>query len=345
MAWRAGHDSNRRRCRRRRARQYDGYRPQPRRPSQGLWRSRSRHPRRGWRDAGHKGRRDLALVGESGCGKSTIARLVLRLTEPTAGQILFEGRDIAQLSQRQMKSVRRELQFVFQDPFSSLDPRMTAGSAVTEPLAVHGLVSGRGDRRSAAVRLLQAVGLGDRHVDQWPRQFSGGQRQRLGIIRAFAIRPKLIVADEPVSALDVSVRSQVINLLQDLQDEQGTAYLFISHDMATVKHMADRIAVMYLGRIVELASKEAFFDAPYHPYSQALLSAVPSSHPARRRDRILLAGDPPSPAAMPSGCRFHPRCPIAQDRCRVESPEPRWIDERRVECHFARPWPLRQAAR
>jgi oligopeptide/dipeptide ABC transporter ATP-binding protein len=287
----------------------------------------------------------LALVGESGCGKSTIARLVLRLTEPTAGQILFEGRDIAQLSLRQMKSVRRELQFVFQDPFSSLDPRMTAGSAVTEPLAVHGLVSGRGDRRSAAVRLLQAVGLGDRHVDQWPRQFSGGQRQRLGIIRAFAIRPKLIVADEPVSALDVSVRSQVINLLQDLQDEQGTAYLFISHDMATVKHMADRIAVMYLGRIVELASKEAFFDAPYHPYSQALLSAVPSSHPARRRDRILLAGDPPSPAAMPSGCRFHPRCPIAQDRCRVESPEPRWIDERRVECHFARPWPLRQAAR
>ncbi len=208
-------------------------------------------------------------------------------------------------------------------------------------MAVHGLVSGRGDRRSAAVRLLQAVGLGERHVDQWPRQFSGGQRQRLGIIRAFAIRPKLIVADEPVSALDVSVRSQVINLLQDLQEEQGTAYLFISHDMATVKHMADRLAVMYLGRIVELASKEDFFDAPYHPYSQALLSAVPSSHPRQATEphpARWRSAEPGRDARRAAGSIQAARS--REDRCRVESPEPRWIDQRRVECHFARPWPL-----
>lgn len=282
----------------------------------------------------------LALVGESGCGKSTVARLVLRLLEPTSGAIRFEGHDISTLSARQLKAARRHLQFVFQDPFSSLDPRMTAGAAVTEPMVVHGLVSTRSERRSAAVRLLEAVGLSHRHVDQWPRQFSGGQRQRLGISRAFSMRPRLIVADEPVSALDVSVRSQVINLLQDLQDEQGTAYLFISHDMATVRHIADRVAVMYLGRIVELAAKDDFFAAPFHPYSQALLSAVPSSHPRRRRSRILLPGDPPSPAAIPAGCRFHPRCPIAQERCRTEVPAPREVEGRRVECHFAGPWPI-----
>ena len=240
-----------------------------------------------------------------------------------------------------MKSVRRELQFVFQDPFSSLDPRMTAGSAITEPLAVHGLVSGRGDRRSAAVRLLQAVGLGERHVDQWPRQFSGGQRQRLGIIRAFAIRPKLIVADEPVSALDVSVRSQVINLLQDLQEEQGTAYLFISHDMATVKHMADRLAVMYLGRIVELASKRGLLRRALSPVQPGLAvrGSVLAPAPGDGTGSCSLEIRRARPRC-PQGCRFHPRCPIAQDRCRVESPEPRWIDQRRVECHFARPWPL-----
>lgn len=283
----------------------------------------------------------LALVGESGCGKSTLARLVLRLTDPTGGRILFEGQDIAGLSQPRMKAIRRDLQFIFQDPFSSLDPRMRAGSIVTEPLAVHGLVSQRGERTSAAVRLLEAVGLSARHIGQWPRQFSGGQRQRLGIIRAFAMRPKLIVADEPVSALDVSVRSQVINLLQDLQDEQGTAYLFISHDMASVKHMASRVAVMYLGQIVEIAPKSTFFSAPQHPYSHALLSAVPISHPAKVRDRILLPGDPPSPAAIPKGCRFHPRCPIAQPRCRTEVPEARPVGEGHlVACHFASPWPL-----
>jgi oligopeptide transport system ATP-binding protein len=283
----------------------------------------------------------LALVGESGCGKSTIARLVLRLTDPTSGRIAFDGTDISTLPQRRLQTVRRDLQFVFQDPFSSLDPRMRAGSIVTEPLAVHGLISSRSERRSRAVRLLEAVGLGAKHVDQWPRQFSGGQRQRLGIIRAFAMSPKLIIADEPVSALDVSVRSQVINILQDLQEEKGTAYLFISHDMATVKHMADRLAVMYLGRIMELAPKTAFFSAPHHPYSQALLSAVPAAHPRRKRERILLSGDPPSPAAIPSGCRFHPRCPIAQDRCRGEVPVPQRVGPgHTVACHFAQPWPL-----
>ncbi|TCR63080.1 peptide/nickel transport system ATP-binding protein/oligopeptide transport system ATP-binding protein [Bosea sp. BK604] len=283
----------------------------------------------------------LALVGESGCGKSTLARLVLRLTEPTAGHIRFEGRDISRLSQRQLKSVRRDLQFIFQDPFSSLDPRMRAGTIVTEALAIHGLVAGGEDRRSVAKRLLEAVGLSERHMNQWPRQFSGGQRQRLGISRAFAMQPKLIVADEPVSALDVSVRSQVINLLQDLQDEQGTAYLFISHDMASVRHMANRVAVMYLGKIVEIAPKQAFFAGPKHPYSHALLSAVPIAHPREKRERILLRGDPPSPAAIPSGCRFHPRCPIARDRCRIEAPELHETGEGHLAaCHYASSWPL-----
>ncbi len=283
----------------------------------------------------------LALVGESGCGKSTVARLILGLETPTAGRIAFNGRELTSLSKSEMRAVRRELQFVFQDPFSSLDPRMRAGPIVTEPLAVHGLVAWGRERRAAAIRLLEAVGLSARHVDQWPRQFSGGQRQRLGIIRAFALGPRLIIADEPVSALDVSVRSQVINLLQDLQEEKGSAFLFISHDMATVRHMANRIAVMYLGRIVELAPKIDFFRAPHHPYSEALLSAVPAAHPRKRRQRVLLPGDPPSPAAIPPGCRFHPRCPIVQDRCRIEIPKLNSAaDGRLVACHYAKPWPL-----
>ena len=222
-----------------------------------------------------------------------------------------------------------------------MDPRITAGESVTEPLFVHGLVGFGASRRRKAAELLEMVGLAPRHVDQWPRQFSGGQRQRLGIIRAFSMRPRLIVADEPVSALDVSVRSQVINLMQDLQESAGTAYLFISHDMATVKHMADRVAVMYLGRIVELAPKSRFFETPHHPYSEALLSAVPSPNPRRRRSRIILPGDPPSPARIPSGCRFHPRCPMAEERCAVETPELREVADGHVAaCHFARPWPI-----
>lgn len=284
----------------------------------------------------------LALVGESGCGKSTVARLVLGLTKLTRGNIAFDEADISRLSQRQLHSVRRELQFVFQDPYSSLDPRMTAGDIVTEPMVVHGMISGPKERRSVAGQLLEAVGLSARHISQRPRQFSGGQRQRLGIIRAFALSPKLIVADEPVSALDVSIRSQVINILQDLQQEKGTAYLFISHDMPTVRHIADRVAVMYLGKIMEIAPKRQFFSAPHHPYSQALLSAVPASHPNRRRQRILLPGDPPSPAAIPSGCRFHPRCPIAKDICRSEEPPQKAVSsDHLVACHFAAPWPIK----
>ncbi|WP_193337407.1 ABC transporter ATP-binding protein [Devosia beringensis] len=283
----------------------------------------------------------LALVGESGCGKSTVSRLILRLTDPTAGVIRFEGQDMAQMSQRALKAIRRDIQFVFQDPFSSLDPRMTAGELVTEPLSIHGMIKGARQRRETAETLLKTVGLSAKHVDNWPRQFSGGQRQRLGIIRAFSLGPRLIVADEPVSALDVSVRSQVINILQDLQQEKGTAYLFISHDMATVKHMADRVAVMYLGKIVELAPKASFFSAPHHPYSEALLSAVPASHPNRRRKRILLEGDPPSPIRIPPGCRFHTRCPMAQDICKREEPALATVaDNHLAACHFAGAWPI-----
>ncbi|MCY6381904.1 ABC transporter ATP-binding protein [Hoeflea prorocentri] len=286
-------------------------------------------------------RETLALVGESGCGKSTVARLALRLTAPTEGTIAFEGTDITGFSQWKLKPIRRKLQFVFQDPYSSLDPRVTAGASVTEPLFVHGLVGLGAKRRQKAGELMEKVGLSSKHVDQWPRQFSGGQRQRLGIIRAFSMEPRLIIADEPVSALDVSVRSQVINLLQDLQETVGTAYLFISHDMATVKHIADRIAVMYLGRIMESAPKEVFFKVPHHPYSQALLSAVPSSHPLRKRKRFVLPGDPPSPAKTLSGCRFHPRCPMAVERCRSDVPQLRDVgDDHQVACHFAAPNPL-----
>jgi oligopeptide/dipeptide ABC transporter ATP-binding protein len=286
-------------------------------------------------------RETLALVGESGCGKSTVSRLILRLIDATEGTIRFDGQDITHMSQGALKDIRREIQFVFQDPFSSLDPRMTAGELVTEPLDVHGMVRGKAERRSTAEGLLKAVGLSAKHVDSWPRQFSGGQRQRLGIIRAFALGPRLIVADEPVSALDVSVRSQVINILQDMQEEKGTAYLFISHDMATVKHMADRVAVMYLGKIVELAPKAAFFAGPYHPYAESLLSAVPASHPSKRRKRILLAGDPPSPISIPDGCRFHTRCPIAQDICRSQEPPLQSVGEGHLAaCHFAKAWPI-----
>jgi len=286
-------------------------------------------------------RETLALVGESGCGKSTVSRLILRLADPTTGTIRFEGQDLASLSQRALKDIRRDIQFVFQDPFSSLDPRMTAGDIVTEPLSIHGMVKGGRQRRETAETLLKAVGLSAKHVDNWPRQFSGGQRQRLGIIRAFALGPRLIVADEPVSALDVSVRSQVINILQDMQEDKGTAYLFISHDMATVKHIADRVAVMYLGKIVELAPKAAFFSRPQHPYSEALLSAVPASHPQKRRKRILLQGDPPSPIRIPSGCRFHTRCPLAQDICKREEPALAPVaDNHFAACHFAGAWPI-----
>jgi oligopeptide/dipeptide ABC transporter ATP-binding protein len=276
----------------------------------------------------------LGLVGESGCGKTTVGRTLLRLVEPTAGQILLEGRDVTKLSKAELRPFRREMQIIFQDPFSSLDPRMTAGAIVGEPLRVHGLGT-RAERQKQVAELFERVGLRPAQMANYPHQFSGGQRQRIGIARALALRPKLIIGDEPVSALDVSIQAQVINLLMDLQKEMGLSYLFISHNLAVVEHISHRIAVMYLGRIVEYADKKTLFTAPLHPYSEALLSAVPVPDPAIKRRKIVLQGDVPSPVKPPPGCHFHTRCPIAQDRCRVEAPV---LEEKRpdqfVACHL-----------
>ena len=262
----------------------------------------------------------LALVGESGSGKSTLGRLVLRLIEPTAGRITFEGRDLLSLGAAELRAFRRQAQLVFQDPYASLNPRMTAGDILAEPIALHGMVPpARRDARVA--ELLDLVGLDVRFAGRYPHEFSGGQRQRIAIARALAVEPKLIVCDEPVSSLDVSIRSQVLNLLRELRRELGLAYLFISHDLAVVKHMADRVAVMNFGRIVETAGAEALFAAPRHPYTRALLSAIPLPRPRARRERIVLAGEIPSALEPPPGCHFHTRCPFAVERCRVERPE------------------------
>jgi len=261
----------------------------------------------------------LALVGESGCGKSTLGRLVLRLIQPTAGHVRFEGRDISAFSERGLRAFRRNAQLVFQDPYASLNPRMTVGAILSEPLALHKVVAPE-HRSERVVELLQLVGLDPRLARNYPHEFSGGQRQRIAIARALAVEPKLIVCDEPVSALDVSVRAQVLNLLRDLQRRLGLAYLFISHDLAVVRQVADRIAVMNLGCIVENAGADELFASPRHPYSRALLSAVPVPRPRARRSRIILQGDMPSAIAPPSGCRFHTRCPYVVARCRTESP-------------------------
>ncbi len=262
----------------------------------------------------------LGIVGESGCGKSTLARLVLRLIEPSSGAIAFDGEDAMAFSAKELRRRRRDFQMIFQDPFASLDPRMAVGDAIAEPLVIHKIGSAK-ERAERVTELLVRVGLGPEAATRYPHEFSGGQRQRISIARAIAPNPRLIVADEPVSALDVSIQSQILNLLVELRSEMALSYLFISHDLAVVKHISDRVAVMYLGQIVELAEVDDFFDAPRHPYSEALISAIPEPKVGAKRERILLTGDVPNPEFPPSGCPFHPRCPKAMPQCAEVVPE------------------------
>lgn len=277
----------------------------------------------------------LGLVGESGCGKSTTGATILQLEKATAGEVIFQGKDVLSFSKKEIRGMRRDMQIIFQDPYASLNPRMTVTEIVGEPLDIHKLVRNKQEKKERVKQLLGSVGLSTEHMHRYPHEFSGGQRQRIGIARALAVEPKLIIADEPVSALDVSIQAQVINLLQELQQEYGLTYLFIAHDLSVVKHISDRVAVMYLGKIVEMTSKVDIYDNPLHPYTQSLLSAIPIPDPTINKERIVLEGDVPSPINPPSGCRFHPRCPYVMEICRGEDPEFKvYGDNHYVACHF-----------